>query len=223
MKTYVYEQLRKKINIPHFSFKDHSNSQFLIKLSFFFLFNGKLNVHSIFFRCTLYIQMVMFDFTLMLSKQNKDNPTLSQRCMVLSFKRPKHCRIFPKDEKLNIDWLNSVMLPGRNFRSPLSRTFTIPRAEFHFLFCMMEVGRTPLRASSIHNNSEPGASSPSPAGHMGTQVPSLDFRTVGAKIASFKFGTLRRTVMITKFVCAKRQKPWRGSTLSKASRPVQRD
>ena len=159
----------KKINIPHFSFKDHSNFQVLIKLSFFFLFNGKLNAHSIFFRCTLYIQMVMFDFTIKLSKQNKDNPTLSQRCMVLSLKRPKHCRIFPKDEKLNIDWLNSVMLPGRNFRSPLSRTFTIPRAEFHFLFCMMEVGRTPLRASSIHNNSEPGASSPSPAGHMGTQ------------------------------------------------------
>ena len=82
------------------------------------------------------------------------------------------------------------MLPGRNFRSPLSRTFTIPRAEFHFLFCMMEVGRTPLRASSIHNNSEPGASSPSPAGHMGTQVPCLNFGNVGAKIASYKLGPL---------------------------------
>ena len=179
------------------------NSQFLIKFSFFFLFNGKLNAHSIFFKCT-YIQMAMFDFTIKLSTKNKETPTISQRCMVLSFKRLKHCRIFPKDEKLNLDWLNSVMLPGRNFRSPLSRTFTIPRAEFHFLFCMMEVGRTPLRASSIHNNSEPGASSPSPAGHMGTQVPSLDFRTVGAKIHSFihyKFGTLRRTVCNDNKIC----------------------
>ena len=47
--------------------------------------------------------MAMFDFTIKLSKQNKENPTISQRCMVLSFKRIKHCRIVPKDEKLNLD------------------------------------------------------------------------------------------------------------------------
>ena len=47
--------------------------------------------------------MTMFDFTTKLSKQNKENHTLSQRCMVLSFKRPKHYQILLKDEKLNLD------------------------------------------------------------------------------------------------------------------------
>ena len=47
--------------------------------------------------------MAMFDFITKLNTKNKENPTLSQRCMVLSFKRPKHCQIFPKDEKLNLD------------------------------------------------------------------------------------------------------------------------
>ena len=47
---------------------------------------------------------------------------------------------------------NSEMSPGRNFRSPLSRTFTIPRAEFHFLFASSAWWRS-VGASSIHNNS----------------------------------------------------------------------
>ena len=87
----------------------------------------------------------------------------------------------------------------------------------------MEVGRTPLRASSSHNNSEPGVSSPSPTGHMGTQVLILELWVVnvwgkrfklpqltressmGARIASYKIrlGTLERTLMIMKVVCAK--------------------